>query len=215
MDHLLITCDGLSKKLLFALALITTSIVGAQTITVTGTVSDETGPLPGVTVLLEGSNIGATTDLSGVYEISNVPTDGVLVFSYVGFTTQRINIGNRSEIDVVLMSDTQDLDEIVVVGYGTQRREAVTGSVSSIGGDELREVPSVNISQALQGRLPGVELTQTSSQPGATQQIRIRGVRSLNASNDPLIVLNGVPFAGTLSDINPNDIESIEILKDA
>jgi len=192
-----------------------TCAASAQNITVSGTVTDETGPLPGVTVLLDGTTKGVTTDFDGQYTLTDVPSNGILVFSYVGFTTQRININGRNEIDVVLGEDSQALDEVVVVGYGTQRREAVTGSVSSIGGEELRDVPSSNISDALQGRLPGVELTPTSSQPGSTQQIRIRGVRSLNASNDPLIVLNGVPFAGSLNDINPNDIQSMDILKDA
>ena len=215
IDQLLTKCTRLRKNILLVVALITTGVVGAQSITVSGTVSDQSGPLPGVTVLLEGTNTGVTTGLNGEYTIQEVPLDGVLVFSYVGFTTQRINVSGQDEIVVVMQDDAQDLDEVVVVGYGTQRREAVTGSVSSIAGDELRDVPSTNISQALQGRLPGVELTQTSSKPGASQQIRIRGTRSLNASNDPLIVLNGVPFAGSLNDINPNDIQSLDILKDA
>ncbi len=119
------------------------------------------------------------------------------------------------QLTVTLLVETSALDEVVVVGYGTQRREAVTGSVASIGGDVLREVQSANFTQALQGRLPGVELTQTSSQPGGTMQIRIRGSRSLTASNDPLIVLDGIPFVGSINDINPNDIKSMDILKDA
>jgi TonB-linked SusC/RagA family outer membrane protein len=111
--------------------------------------------------------------------------------------------------------DVQALEELVVIGYGTQRKEAVTGSVASVRGDVLQEMPSSNITQALQGRIPGVEMAQTSSKPGAAMQIRIRGTRSLNASNDPLIVLDGIPFAGSIGDINPNDIKSIDILKDA
>ena len=112
-------------------------------------------------------------------------------------------------------SDVQALEELVVIGYGTQRKEAVTGSVASVRGDVLQEMPSSNITQALQGRIPGVEMAQTSSKPGAAMQIRIRGTRSLNASNDPLVVLDGIPFAGSIGDINPNDIKSIDILKDA
>ena len=107
------------------------------------------------------------------------------------------------------------LDEVVVVGYGTQRKEAVTGSVASIGGDALRNIPSSNFSQAIQGRLPGVELSQTSTRPGSTMQIRVRGTRSLTASNDPLVVLDGIPFVGSISEINTNDIKSLDILKDA
>ena len=215
IQQLLIKGKHPLRTLLFALTMVITCGASAQSITVTGTVTDEMGPLPGVTVLLQGTNRGVTTDFNGNYEITDVPSDGVLVFSYVGFTTKNVIINGRNEIDVVLEQDTEALEEVVVVGYGTQRREAVTGSVSSIGGEELREVPSANISEALQGRLPGVELSQTSSQPGATQQIRIRGTRSLSGNNDPLIVLNGVPFAGSLNDINPNDIQSMDILKDA
>ncbi|UZH56067.1 TonB-dependent receptor [Salinimicrobium tongyeongense] len=203
------------KSLLLTLAVIMTSAATAQNITVSGTVTDEMGPLPGVTVLLQGTSRGVTTDFNGEYVIEDVPSNGVLVYSYVGFATQMVNINGQNEIDIVLQEDTEALEEVVVIGYGTQRREAVTGSVSSIGGEELRDIPSANISEALQGRLPGVELSQTSSQPGAPQQIRIRGTRSLSGSNDPLIVLNGVPFAGSLNDINPNDIQSMDILKDA
>lgn len=215
MEQLLIKGKRPWRMLVLTLTVFITCAANAQTITVSGTVTDEVGPLPGVTVLLAGTDRGVTTNFDGYYEITDVPADGTLVFSYVGFTTHRVPINGRTEIDVELEEDTQALEEVVVVGYGTQRREAVTGSVSSIGGEDLREVPSANISEALQGRLPGVELSQTSSQPGAPQQIRIRGTRSLTASNDPLIVLNGVPFAGSLNDINPNDIQSMDILKDA
>ena len=118
-------------------------------------------------------------------------------------------------MNIKLATNTKALDEVVVVGYGVQRAEAVTGSVASINGETLREVPAANISQALQGRLPGVQFSQNSSQPGAATQIRIRGVRPLTASNDPLIVLDGIPFPGSIGDINPNDIQSVDILKDA
>lgn len=204
------------SRLLMFMTLLTFGIVYAQQeITVSGTVSDENMPLPGVNVFVEGTQNGTTTDFDGNYTLSGVPENATLQFSFMGYETQDIPVDGRTEINVTMSEDSEALDEVVVVGYGTQRREAVTGSVSSIGGEELRDVPSANISEALQGRLPGVELSQTSSQPGATQQIRIRGTRSLTASNDPLIVLNGVPFAGSLNDINPNDIKSMDILKDA
>ncbi len=203
------------SMIILVVTVLMSSAANAQGITVSGTVTDEVGPLPGVTVLLEGTDRGVVTDFNGYYEITDVPPNGILVYSYVGFTTHKETVNGRTEIDVALEEDTQALEEVVVVGYGTQRREAVTGSVSSIGGEDLREIPSANISEALQGRLPGVQLSQTSSQPGAPQQIRIRGTRSLSADNDPLIVLNGVPFAGSLNDINPNDIQSMDILKDA
>lgn len=189
----------------------------AQALTVTGRVTDaetRTG-LPGVTVVLKGTNTAAPTGADGSYTINVPDGTGTLIFSYIGYQNQEVPINNRSTINVQLGTDAKALEEVVVVGYGTQRAEAVTGSVASIGGSELTEVPSANISQALQGRLPGVEIAQTSSRPGATTQIRIRGQRSLTASNDPLVVLDGIPFAGSIGDINPNDIKSIDILKDA
>ncbi|ALI97743.1 SusC/RagA family TonB-linked outer membrane protein [Rufibacter tibetensis] len=188
----------------------------AQSLTVSGRVTDKTGGgLPGVTVLLKGTTTAAPTDVEGNYSISVPSGTGTLVYSFIGYIPQEVAINNRSTINVTLATDQQTLDEVVVVGYGTQKAEAVTGSVASISGDALREVPAANISQALQGRLPGVEFSQSSSQPGAGMQIRIRGTRSLSASNDPLIVLDGIPFPGSIGDINPNDIQSVDILKDA
>lgn len=187
--------------------------VNAQT-TVSGIVSDSKGPIPGANVIVKGTNNGITTNLDGNYSIS-VPSNGVLVFSFVGLKSKEIAVKGQIKINVVLEDDFNSLKEIVVIGYGTQRKEAITGSVASINGDVMRDVPSPNISQALQGRVSGVDMTQTSSKPGAEMQIRIRGTRSLNASNDPLVVLDGIPFAGSISDINPNDVKSIDILKDA
>lgn len=198
-----------------ALLLFCASIAEAQ-VAVTGRVTDETGEaLPGTNVLVKGSTTGTTTDSDGKYSIEVPAGDGVLVFSFIGYETAEVNIGGQSTINVSLVPSMESLSEVVVVGYGTQRQEAVTGSVASIKGDVMREVPASNITQALQGRLPGVELSQTSSQPGAAMQIRIRGSRSLTASNDPLIVLDGIPFVGSIGDINANDIKSIDILKDA
>lgn len=200
---------------MLALFMLSATITQAQ-ISVSGQVTDEAGsPLPGTSVLVKGSNVGTATDSDGRYAI-DVPTgDAVLIFSFIGYESSEVNIGGRTTIDVTLSPSMESLAEVVVVGYGTQRQEAVTGSVVSISGDVMRDVPSGNITQALQGRLPGVEFAQTSSQPGATMQIRIRGTRSLTASNDPLIVLDGIPFVGSIADINPNDIKSIDILKDA
>ncbi|QCR24314.1 TonB-dependent receptor [Pontibacter sp. SGAir0037] len=202
-----------------AILLWTCLLLGTQAIaqtTVTGRVTDETGQgLPGVTVLLKGTSTAAPTNVEGNYSINVPDGNGTLIFSFIGYLTQEVPISNRSSINVSLRTDDKTLEEVVVIGYGTQRAEAVTGSVASISGEALTEVPSANISQALQGRLPGVELSQTSSQPGAPMQIRIRGTRSLTASNDPLVVLDGIPYPGSIGDINPNDIQSIDILKDA
>ncbi|MDR3134378.1 MAG: SusC/RagA family TonB-linked outer membrane protein [Prevotellaceae bacterium] len=184
-------------------------------ITVRGTVSDNAGPLLGVTVSIQGTTNATTTDADGNYSITVTGENATLSFSYIGYKTYTERVGNRNIINVTLEEEVARLDEVVVIGYGTQRREAVTGSVVSMGNEGIREVPAANVTQALQGRFAGVEMSQTSTKPGATMQIRIRGTRSLNASNDPLVVLDGIPFAGTLADINPVDIRSVDILKDA
>ncbi|WP_240935482.1 carboxypeptidase-like regulatory domain-containing protein [Hymenobacter sp. HDW8] len=216
------TVFGLSWPLAVAtsLPLVGATLVPVQvqaqdTQTISGRVvaADGTG-LPGVNVVVKGSNTGSATDADGRFTVAAAP-GSTLVFSFVGYTAKEVPVGNQSTLDVTLAEDTKQLNEVVVVGYGVQRAEAVTGSVASINGETLREVPSANISQALQGRLPGVQFSQSSSQPGASTQIRIRGTRSLSASNDPLIVLDGIPFPGSIGDINPNDIQSVDILKDA
>ena len=198
-------------------SLLTPLVAQAQTAKpVSGRVLGTDGSgIPGVNVVVKGTNVGTVTDVEGNYSLA-AAQGTTLVFSFVGFLSQEVPVGREATIGTVTLStDTKALDEVVVVGYGTQRAEAVTGSVASISGESLREVPSANISQALQGRLPGVQLSQTSSQPGAATQIRIRGTRSLSASNDPLIVLDGIPFPGSIGDINPSDIQSVDILKDA
>nr|WP_321353886.1 TonB-dependent receptor [uncultured Draconibacterium sp.] len=202
--------------LMLLLFLLVHSVAIAQNVTVSGTVTDEDGePLPGVTVAVVGQTaVGTVTNFDGIYELK-VAGDAQLSFRFVGFTQQTIDVGGRTTIDITLKPDLVGLDEVVVIGYGTQRKEAVTGSVASVGGEQMREVPSSNISQALQGRVAGVEMSQTSTKPGASMQIRIRGTRSLNASNDPLVVLDGIPFAGSIGDISPSDIKSVDILKDA
>ncbi|MDF7814922.1 TonB-dependent receptor [Hymenobacter sp. YC55] len=201
-----------AASLLVGLA--TTSAMAQTAQTVSGRVTADKGEgLPGVTVLQKGTTNGVSTNGDGGFTLS-APVGSTLVFSAIGFISQEVVISGAT-VNVTLATNTKALDEVVVVGYGTQRAEAVTGSVASITGENLREVPAANISQALQGRLPGVQFSQTSSQPGAATQIRIRGVRSLTASNDPLIVLDGIPFPGSIGDINPNDIQSVDILKDA
>ncbi len=187
-----------------------------QPITVTGTVTDQdNNPLVGVYVVVQGTKTGVITDANGKYSIQVPDANASLVFSYVGFLSETVAVAGQSVVNVTMAPDIQALEEVVVIGYGTQRKEAVTGSVASVKGDVMQEVPSSNITQALQGRVSGVDMSQTSSKPGAQMQIRIRGTRSLNASNDPLVVLDGIPFAGSIGDINPNDIKSIDILKDA
>ncbi len=189
--------------------------VNAQTVTLKGQVTDESGSaLIGVNVLEVGSSNGTITDFNGVYTLK-VPAKAKINFSYLGYVTQVIDVNGKSIINVSMKEDAKAIDEIVVIGYGTQRKEAVTGSVASVKGDIIREVPASNITQAMQGRLAGVNLEQTSSKPGATMQIRIRGIRSLSGTNDPLIVLDGIPFAGSIGDLSSDDIKSLDVLKDA
>jgi TonB-linked SusC/RagA family outer membrane protein len=184
---------------------------------VQGKVSSETGEgIPGVNVLLKGTTSGTTTNSEGNYSLSIPDGNGTLVFSYIGYTTEEVPINNRATIDVSLVPDIQSLSEVVVVGYGTQKRSDITGSVSSVSKERLSNLPVTNVLQAIQGTVAGVNITQNSSVPGSpSTSINVRGARSISANNDPYIILDGVPFAGAFNDINPNDIASMEILKDA
>jgi TonB-linked SusC/RagA family outer membrane protein len=203
-------------KILLLMLLISSAFVAKAQTVVKGKVIDEQGKaLPGVGILLKGTNTSTSTQDNGSFSITTTGNNPILVFSYVGYTNKEIPVKGQSTINVTLETSSSELSQVVVVGYGTQRKEAVTGSVASIGGDKVREVPAPNIAQAIQGRLAGVNISQTSTKPGATMQILIRGQRSLSASNEPLVVLDGIPFPGSIGDINPNDIKSIDILKDA
>ena len=189
------------------------SVAYAQSISVSGTVVDEIGePIPGANVLQKGTTNGVLTDIDGNFSLK-APNGATLVVSYIGYVTKEVKAA--AKVNVVLREDNKMLEDVVVIGYGTQRKEAVTGSVASVSSSKLMENPSSNVTQALQNRIAGVDMQQTNTQPGAEMRIRIRGQRSLSASNDPLIVLDGIPFNGKLSDINPSDIKSMDILKDA
>ena len=186
----------------------------AQSI-VKGTVKDEVGePVIAAAIRVIGTQTGCVTDVNGQFSIET-QRNAQLEVSCIGYVTQRVNVQGRQNIIITLVEDNTTLNDVVVIGYGTQRREAVTGSVVNVGGEQLNQIAATNAAQALQGRVAGVLMTQTSSKPGAEMQIRIRGQRSLSASNDPLIVLDGIPVMGQLSDINPPDIKSMDILKDA
>ncbi|MDR2148603.1 MAG: TonB-dependent receptor [Tannerella sp.] len=201
---------------IFLFLIMIPALAWSQNISVSGRVIDKAGEgIIGASVQVPGTTTGITTDVNGDYTLNGVPSNGRLQFSYIGYTTQTVDVNGRSVINITLPDDEVMLEEVVVIGYGTQRREAVTGSVASMQGNVLRQVQTGNVTSALAGRVAGVQMTQTNSKPGADMQIRIRGVRSLNASNDPLIVLDGIPFPGTIGDINPNDIKSIDVLKDA
>ncbi len=187
----------------------------AQNINVSGTVTDKSGEtIIGAAVMVVDSTNGAVTGVDGTYSLRVSPS-AILEVSCIGYQTVRVPVQARSRIDIVLEEDAEQLEATVVIGYGTARKSDVTGSIVSMGGNELREIPANDVTHALMGRVAGVDMQSTSSRPGATATIRIRGERSLSASNDPLIVLDGIPFMGSLSEISTNDIKSIDILKDA
>lgn len=207
-------CEILSIAMTFIVLLFTSSSF-AQSIRVTGNVVNSSGePVGQASVSVKGGSAAVIADDKGIFHISALP-NATLVISSVGYEQQQVKLDGRTTIKVTLSTAANSMQDVVVIGYGTQRKEAVTGSVASINGDKMREVPSANVSQALQGRMAGVQISQTSTKPGATMQIRIRGTRSLTATNDPLIVLDGIPFIGSIGDLNPEDIKSIDILKDA
>jgi TonB-linked SusC/RagA family outer membrane protein len=206
-----------SGILMTAVCLLSSSLLYAQDVgtPVHGTVTDSSGKaVSGASVTNLKTGKGTSTDADGNFTIGAAKGQ-TLQISFVGFETVKVVYRGQGTIAVSLMNANAELANVVVIGYGTQRKEAVTGSVASISGGNLREVPSPNISDALQGRLPGVAISQTSTQPGAAMQIRIRGTRSLTATNDPLIVLDGIPFPGNIADIDMNDVKSVDVLKDA
>jgi TonB-linked SusC/RagA family outer membrane protein len=178
------------------------------------TSSEDGSGIPGVSVSIKGTSKGTSSDADGNYKIS-VAGAAVLSYSSIGFISQEVAIGSKTQINVVLAVDTKALTEVVVVGYGTQKKSQMTGAISSVGAKEIQELPITNARQALQGRAAGVDVVQPGSKPGAGPQIRIRGRRSFNASNDPLYVVDGIPLSSGIDDINPNDIVSMEVLKDA
>ncbi|MVM28535.1 SusC/RagA family TonB-linked outer membrane protein [Spirosoma sp. HMF4905] len=184
-------------------------------LTVTGTVADETGEgLPGVNVLLKGTQKGTNTDQYGKFRLNVPDASATLVFSFVGYESVELIVGNRTTLDVRLKTDQKALGEVVVVGYGTQSRRNVTGSVAKIDMKQTENLPNTNVAQALRGRVAGVQFTD-NGRPGQGGTILVRGQRSITAGNNPLIILDGIFFDGSLNDINPGDVESMEILKDA
>ena len=205
----------LKTGLLLFLMAFSTHLALAQNVQVSGQITDENEmPIPGASVLVKGTSTGAAADLDGNYNIS-APANATLVFSFIGYSPKEVAIGNQSQIDVQLEPDVSDLEEVVVVGYGTTRKSQLTGAISSVSDREIAEQPIVDARQALQGRATGVDVTQAGSKPGSAPQVRIRGRRSFNAGNDPLYVVDNIPIAGGINDINPQDIVSMEVLKDA
>jgi TonB-linked SusC/RagA family outer membrane protein len=180
--------------------------------TITGQGNGE--PLPGVNVLVKNTNIGTVTDIDGKYSIDIPDENAVLVFSFIGYVTQEVAINGRNIINVVMAEDVQSLEEVVVVGYGTQKKSDLTGAVANIKSEELLERQTFNVGQALQGRIPGVDVYANSAAPGAAPKVRIRGINSINSSLDPLYVVDGV-IGVNANALDPYNIESVEVLKDA
>ena len=186
----------------------------AQEVQITGTVLDETDmPLPGVTIILKGTTTGVTTDLDGKYSI-NAPQDGVLVFSFIGYDPIEMEIGNQSVIDIRMNPNTSDLEEVVVIGYGSAKKRDITGAVSSVNANKLENENPNSVQDILRGNAAGLNVGMATSAKGGGS-LQIRGQTSLNAGNSPLLVLDGAIYYGELSDINPNDIDNLEVLKDA
>jgi len=223
----------LTKLLLLPVLLLIGGSAYAQ-LTVSGTVADANGPIPGVNVIVKGTTQGAQTDFDGNYSIEDVSNDATLVFSYLGYQTQEVGVNGRSTINVTMEEDVEALSEVVVIGYGTTTVQDATGAVAAVTSEEFNQGVITSAEQLIQGKTAGVQITQTSGQPGAGIDIRIRGANSIRSNNNPLFVIDGIPVSGEnitpegadlgfgtsgatnpLAFLNPNDIESISILKDA
>ena len=202
--------------LLFQMQTSFTYAATQQQETVTGKVTNNSGdPLPGVSIAVKGTIQGALTDIAGNFSITNVPSNSVLVFSFIGMTTQEVPLNGRIRINVVLEEEAVGLNEVVVIGYGSQRKKDVTGSVASVTGEKLMEIATFSPAQALQGKASGVVVQQTNAKPGEDPRVMIRGNRSLSATNEPLYVVDGIPLVSGYSEIPQSNIASIDILKDA
>lgn len=199
--------------LLLVLLLFPLISISAQEMNISGVVIDNDGlTMPGVSVSVKGTTTGTITDIDGKYNL-NVQKGATLLFSFIGYTTKEVKVGNENILNITLNASTIGLDEVVVVGYGTQSRRTITSAITKVSGDALKNVPVNTIGEGLKGKIAGARLYSNNNTPGADATIRIRGGSSINKSNDPLILVDGVERA--FSGINPNDIESIEVLKDA
>ncbi len=219
------------KKLIFIFLSVLLVNAGMAQTRVTGTVtaSEDGSPIPYAVVLLKGSRgVGTNTDADGRYALSDIPSDAVLIFSYVGYKTQEIPVSGRTVVNVEMVTDALALDEVIVVAYGTSTRGTFTGAASVVKADAIRDVPTLSFENAMGGKIAGLQITTLSGQAGSTSSIRVRGLGSMNASNEPLYVVDGVPVisgnisnmgnyttSNVMSTINPSDIESITVLKDA
>lgn len=193
--------------------------------TLTGRVSDAgtNDGLPGANIVVKGAQLGTTTNANGQYTLTVPDGKATITFSSIGYMSQEVDIANRSTIDIALKADDRSLNEVIVVGYGTQRKLETTGAIASVKSSELVQTPVANVAQGLQARVSGVQVSQNTGAPGGNISVRIRGTNSINGNSEPLYVVDGIQISNSggindvspLSTINPNDIESVEILKDA
>jgi TonB-linked SusC/RagA family outer membrane protein len=205
----------IKRTYMFAILIFTSAVIYSQN-TVSGTVTsvEDGQPVPGANVLVKGTTNGASTDFDGNFTLENVSAESVLQISYLGYKSLEITVGNQTQISVQLETDSQALDEVVVVGYGTQRKSDVTGALTSVSSTDFEEQPLTRIDQAIQGRAAGVQVTQNSGAPGAGFKIRIRGANSISGNNTPLYVVDGLAVS-SINSLNVNDVKSMEVLKDA
>ena len=209
-------CFTLRRAMAVLLFTLVGFVCNAQEIAIRGRIAEDSGqPLIGATVALRGTDSGSITDADGNFSITVPSESTVLIISYIGYVTQEITVGTQRNLEIVLKLNANLLDETVVVGYGTQEKKDVTGAISTVKGADVANIPAMGLSQSLQGRAAGVQVVRNGGAPGEGGTIRIRGIGTVNNS-DPLIVVDGVPLAfGNINDINPNDIESVNVLKDA
>ncbi len=221
----------MKKFLLLSFSLVCMLTAWAQDRVVTGKVTsgDDGSTLPGVNVVIKGTTNGTVTDANGMYSVTVSGDNQILVFSFIGLVTSEVEVGNRSVVDISLSTDVKQLSEVVVVGYGTQEKRSITGSITNVSSSQFQNLPLIGVDQAMQGRAAGVQVSSNSGTPGGGISVRVRGSGSILAGNDPLYVVNGIPIntgnysqlgagnqqTNALADLNPNDIESIEVLKDA
>ena len=206
----------MNKRLTKPLVVLLLLLVGASTYaqqTIRGTVKDAQGePMVGVTVSV-GNSVCSVTDIDGHFVLTDASPTTVLNVTYIGFKPQTVKVGNRSSLDIILEEDNTTLEDVVVIGYGTMKRKDLTGAVASVSGAKLAANPVANVAQALQGQLPGVNVSSQDGRPGATMSIRVRGGGSITQSNDPLFIVDGVQVSD-ISDIPADNIESVDVLKD-
>ncbi|HUP13888.1 MAG TPA: TonB-dependent receptor plug domain-containing protein, partial [Niastella sp.] len=204
------------KSLLMALLFFAVVNVAKAQQVVKGKLTDDAGvPIPGGSVIIKGTTFGTTTDNSGNFSFTLPPNSKILVFSALGYGEKQVTVGKTTEFNITLGQATKNMDEVVVVAYGTAKKESITGAVTSITSAAIEKRPISNAVAALEGSAAGIQVNNTFGQPGASPAIRIRGFSSANYTNEPLYIIDGIPFVGNVADINPADIESISVLKDA